>query len=81
LASLFSLSKTGDQLDPFFIRIIVKIQPFEKAFPEIPPDLPFSKGGELFQLKGIKNYASPPLKKGEKGGFLQLAGNLEFYFS
>jgi hypothetical protein len=36
---------------------------FEKAFPEIPPVLPFSKGGELLR-EAMGDSTFPPLEKG-----------------
>jgi len=48
---------------------------FEKAFPEIPPGLPFSKGGELLGDSRWKIPLFPPLEKGEKGGFYGFSKN------
>jgi len=39
-------------------------QRFEKAFPEIPPVLPFSKGGVLLRNPQWKIPLFPPLEKG-----------------
>jgi len=36
-----------------------------RAFSEIPPDLPFSKGGELFLLAPMMNQAYSPFEKAE----------------
>jgi hypothetical protein len=36
---------------------------------------------ESFSLNGIKNYSFPPLKKEDQGGFLEVLGILELYFS
>jgi hypothetical protein len=41
----------------------------EKTFPEIPPGLPFSKGGEPFRMPSKKDSAFSPFEKGEEGGF------------
>jgi hypothetical protein len=40
--------------------------PFEKAFPEIPPVPPLSKGGELIGGSRWKIPLFPPLEKGEE---------------
>ena len=42
---------------------MVTLQRFEKAFPEIPPALPFSKGGEPFG-HSMENFTFPPFGKG-----------------
>jgi hypothetical protein len=47
----------------------VRLQGFEKAFPEIPPVLPFSKGGELLGDPRCRIPLFPPLQKGDEGGF------------
>jgi hypothetical protein len=47
----------------------VRLYLFEKPFPEIPPILPFSKGGELLSDARWKISLFPPLEKGEEGGF------------
>jgi hypothetical protein len=59
---------------------VVIVSPFEKAFPKIPPALPFSKGGKLFGLIPINKREFPPLKKGEQGGFLGFQANFELTF-
>jgi hypothetical protein len=37
--------------------------------PEIPPVLPFSKGGELFGIPWRIPSSVSPLEKGDEGGF------------
>jgi hypothetical protein len=60
------------------IEINVTIQPFEKPSQKsFPPSL-FQREESFFSCRGSKNYGFPPLKKGDKGGFLELPGNLEF---
>jgi hypothetical protein len=48
---------------------MVTLWRFEKALPEIPPVLPFSKGGELWGCDGEFFPLFPPLEKGDEGGF------------
>jgi hypothetical protein len=40
---------------------------FEKALPEIPPALPFSKGGEVWGIDGEFLPLFSPLEKGDEG--------------
>jgi hypothetical protein len=42
-----------------------------QRLPEIPPGLPFPKGGELLGVDSIKDPVSPPFDKGGLGGFKQ----------
>jgi hypothetical protein len=42
----------------------VSLQPFEKALPEIPPGLPFSKGGELPGIQSRIPSTFSPFGKG-----------------
>jgi hypothetical protein len=49
------------------IRNSVSLQAYEKALPEIPPVLPFSKGGEFFGRQGRIPFTLSPIEKGEKG--------------
>jgi hypothetical protein len=43
---------------------------FEKPSPEIPPVLPFSKGGELLGNPQWKIPLFSPLERGRKGDFM-----------
>jgi hypothetical protein len=43
--------------------------------PEIPPVLPFSKGGELFGIRQRIPSTFPPLEKGDDGGFYGFPNN------
>jgi hypothetical protein len=42
----------------------VRLERFEKAFPEIPPVLPFSKGGVLLRNPQLRIPLFLPLEKG-----------------
>jgi hypothetical protein len=44
--------------------VFVTFWPFEEALPEIPPVLPFSKGGELLGIRWGIPSPFPPLEKG-----------------
>jgi hypothetical protein len=50
---------------------MVTLSRLEKASPEIPPVLPFSKGGDLLGEFATRDstFSPPPLKKGDEGGF------------
>jgi hypothetical protein len=58
------------RLEPLGEKLLKPNAPrFFRTIPEIPPTLPFSKGGEPFSLLQIKDTKFPPWKKGDKGGF------------
>jgi hypothetical protein len=52
---------------------------FEKALPEIPPVLPFAKGGELSGIPWRIRSIFSPLEKGRKKGILWLFKRLSCY--
>jgi hypothetical protein len=45
--------------------LFYQLSGLKKASPEIPPVLPFSKGGELFLLGSMMNRAYSPFEKAE----------------
>jgi len=51
------------------MEIIVSLWRFERAFPEIPPALPFLKGRRAFGEFMLEDSIFSPLEKGEEGGF------------
>jgi hypothetical protein len=55
----------GIALEKLNIKGWVTLYPFGKAFPEIPPGLPFSKGGELFGIRWRIPPTFSPFGKGE----------------
>ena len=48
--------------------------PLKKAVPEIPPVLPFSKGGELFPMGSLKSWDFPVFERPKEERLLAFQG-------